>query len=107
MPEAMQAAKRVTIVLRSLKDERGGYTHLLEELQRLGAAEATAFQGMASFVGQAPIHTNRVVDFVPELPVIIVWIDRPDTVDAILPQIVPLIKDGIVTVDETTVALHT
>lgn len=107
MLEPAGGAKRVTIVLRALKDEHGGYVHLIEELRRLGAAEATAFQGIASFVGQNPVHTNRVVDFVPELPVIIIWIDRADTVDAILPQIVPLIRDGIVTVDETRVVLHT
>jgi CBS-domain-containing membrane protein len=100
-------AKRVTIVLRSMKEDRSNYIHLLEELRKLGAAEATAFQGVASFVGQHPIHTSHVVDIVPDLPVIIVWIDREDAVERILPQVLPLIKDGIVTVDDTNVVLHT
>lgn len=99
-------AKRVTIVLRSLAGH-GGYVRLLEEMRKRGAAEATAFQGVASFVGQNPVHTNRVADFVPDLPVIVIWIDRTDTVERILPEILPLIGDGIVTVDETTVVLHT
>jgi CBS domain-containing protein len=101
------SAKRVTIVLRSMKEDRSSYIHLLEELRKLGAAEATAFQGVASFVGQHPIHTAHVVDIVPDLPVIIVWIDRADAVERILPQVLPLIKDGIITVDDTNVVLHT
>lgn len=100
-------ARRVTIVLHSLRDRRHGYVRLLEELQRRGASEATAFQGVASFVGTAPVRTDRVADFVPDLPVIIVWIDRADTVERILPEILSLIGDGIVTVDDTNVVLHT
>jgi CBS-domain-containing membrane protein len=90
-----------------MKEDRSNYIHLVEELRKLGAAEATAFQGVASFVGQHPIHTSHVVDIVPDLPVIIVWIDREDAVERILPQVLPLIKDGIVTVDDTNVVLHT
>ena len=106
MLEPSGPAKRVTIVLRSLKGH-GGYVRLLEELRKRGAAEATALQGVASFAGQNPVHTNRVADFVPDLPVIVIWIDRTDTVERILPEILPLIGDGIVTVDDTNVVLHT
>ncbi|MBF6601293.1 MAG: DUF190 domain-containing protein [Dehalococcoidia bacterium] len=98
--------KRVTIVLRSPNAERGGYLHLLEELQRLGATEATAFQGVASFVGQSPVHTNRVVDFVPEVPVLVVWLDRAEIVDAVLPRVLPLVEDGIITVEDTTIVFE-
>jgi CBS-domain-containing membrane protein len=90
-----------------MKEDRSNYIHLLEELRKLGAAEATAFQGVASFVGQHPIHTAHVVDIVPDLPVIVVWIDRADAVERILPQVLSMIKDGIVTVDDTNVVLHT
>jgi CBS domain-containing protein len=104
MAEPVGRTKRVTIVLRSGNVHRSAYMHVLQELRRLGVSGATAFQGAASFVGQNPIHSNRLaVDYIPDLPVFIVWIDRPEVVDRVLPEILPLVKDGVVTVDETDV----
>jgi CBS domain-containing protein len=95
--------RRVTILLRSQKGAKGGVIHLLETLKRLGANQATAFNAMASFTAQTPIRSSHQVEILPELPVVVLWTDRTEVVDRILPQITPLIENGTVTVDATTV----
>jgi CBS-domain-containing membrane protein len=102
--EPLGRAKRVTIVLRTGNVHHRTYLNVLEELRRLGASGATAFQGHASFVDQHEIRSSRfAVDYIPDLPVMILWIDRDEVVDRVLPQILPMIEDGLVTVDETEV----
>jgi CBS-domain-containing membrane protein len=61
---------------------------------------------MASFTGQSPIRSSHQVELLPELPVIVIWLDRPEVVERVLPQITPLIEDGTVTVDITTVVFQ-
>jgi CBS domain-containing protein/PII-like signaling protein len=97
------ASKRVTFLLRSRRSVKGGVIHLLETLKRMGASQATAFNAMASFTAQSPIRSNYQVDIMPELPVIVVWIDRAEVVERVLPQITPLIENGTVTVEDTTI----
>jgi CBS domain-containing protein len=104
MAEPVGGAKRVTIVLRSGNVHGGVYLKVLEALRQHGASGATAFQGIAGFVGGHPIHSRRfAVDYIPDLPVIIVWIDRAEIVADVLPHVLALITDGVVSVDDTSV----
>jgi CBS domain-containing protein len=102
---AVGPAKRVTILLRTPRGVKGGIINLLETLKHLGATQATAFNAAASFTGSSPIRTNRQIEIMPELPVIVLWIDAPEVVERVLPQITPLIENGTVTVEDTTVIL--
>lgn len=100
------AAKRVTFYLRSQRAVRHGVMALLERLKELGASQAAAFNSTAAFTAQSPIHSLQQVDIMPELPVIVVWIDRAEVVDIILPQVLPLVENGTVTVEPTEVVLQ-
>lgn len=105
-PETQNLAKRVTILLRSPRAAKGGVIHLLEELRRLGASQAAAFNAAAAFSGRGPIRSVHQIEVMPDLPVVILWIDSPAVVERLLPQITPLIEDGTVTVEDTTVVIQ-
>jgi PII-like signaling protein len=43
----------------------------------------------------------------PDLPVLIEWIDTPDQVERLLPEVCRLVTSGTVTVDDLTIVKHT
>lgn len=94
-------AKRVTIVL----GHRPGASNYLEILRRLSAEGATnvvVLRTGAAIDAQGDIESDRPVELVVELPVVIVWVDRPDNVDRILPHIESLASHALITIDDTS-----
>lgn len=100
-------AKRVRIYV----DEGQLHKHqslpvaILGFLRKEGAAGATVFRGIEGFGGSGEIHTSRLVDINQRLPLVIDWIDTPEQVERLLPQVKEMIRHGFITVDDTEVAL--
>jgi len=100
-------AKRVRIYV----DEGQLHKHqslpvaILGFLRKEGAAGATVFRGIEGFGGSGEIHTSRLVDINQRLPMVIDWIDTPEQVARLLPQVKEMIRHGFITVDDTEVAL--
>jgi CBS domain-containing protein len=100
-------AKRVRIYV----DEGQLHKHqslpvaILGFLRKEGAAGATVFRGIEGFGGSGEIHTARLVDINQRLPMVIDWIDTPEQVERLLPQVKEMIRHGFITVDDTEVAL--
>jgi CBS domain-containing protein len=74
-------------------------------LRKEGAAGATIFRAIEGFGASGEIHTLRFVDIAARLPVLIEWIDRAEEVERLLPLVKEVVKRGLITVDETEVAL--
>jgi CBS domain-containing protein len=94
-------ARKVTILL---SPAAGGGAHLkvLQELRKHGAVNAFAFRTIAAITARGELATTRLAEVPPELPVIIVWIDAADIIERVLPRVRPLVTEGVVTVDDTT-----
>lgn len=103
------AAKRVRIYVNEGDVVHHQPVHLaiLELLRAQGAAGATALRAIEGFGGSGQVHTARVVDTDWKLPIVIEWIDSEERVERILPLVKPLVVRGLITVDETHVALFT
>ncbi len=102
-------AKKVTIFVGHPAGEPGGvpYLRILERLKAEGAAGATAFKAIAAFGARAHVQTIRLADVVPDLPVMIVWIDTPERVERLLPHIGAMIAEGLIAVEDVDVQLYT
>jgi len=100
--ETPAPVKKVTIVL-SHSTDRSGSLSILERLRQNGVVNAFAFRTIAAVNARGELETNRMAELMPDLPVIIVWIDQADVVERILPQIRPLIREGVITVDDTSI----
>lgn len=93
------AAVKVTIYL-SESDRHGQkplYLSILELLKHERAAGATALHGLAGFGASSRIHSSTVVDLAADLPVLIEWVDHADRVERVLPLLLELAPQALVT----------
>jgi PII-like signaling protein len=104
-------AKRVRIYIGEQDKAPGSHRPLWEDLLTVlreeGAAGATMFRGLAGFGAHSRLHLARLADLVPDLPVVVEWIDTPAQVDRLLPRISDLVQSGTITLDDVTIVKHT
>jgi CBS domain-containing protein len=102
-------AVRVTIYIGESDRWHGKplYMALLEHLRRNGAAGATVLRGVAGFGAHSRIHSTSLVDLSADLPIQIEWIDQPEIVDRLLPEVRALVTEGLIACEEITVLRYT
>lgn len=95
-------AQRVTIYVGEEEQlqHQALYMVVLQLLRKRGAAGATVTRGLAGFGAHGKIHSAGVVSLSADLPIRIEWIDAPDKVAAILPDVRAVVTSGIITVEE-------
>jgi PII-like signaling protein len=103
--------KRVRIYIGE-QDKAGGshrplWEDLLSLLRQEHAAGATMFRGLAGFGAHSRLHVARIADLVPDLPVLVEWIDTPEQVERLLPRVCQLVQSGTITIDDVTIVKHT
>lgn len=76
---------------------------LLDLLLQEGAPGATVMRGMGGFGASRKIRLARLADIVPDLPIVLEWIDDPATVDRLLPHIRGMVEGGRITVEDVRV----
>lgn len=98
-------AARVTIYIGESDHYQGKalYMALLELLRREGAAGATVTRGLAGFGARSRIHTATILTLSEDLPLKIEWIDQPETVERLMPQVKQMVDDGLITIEEIDV----
>ena len=102
------AGKRVRIYI--AEHDRAGRQSLWEALLRLlhesGAAGATVFRGQAGFGAHSRIHMARLADVLPDLPIVVEWIDDAARVERLLPKVSALVEHGAITVENVTLVKY-
>ena len=61
--------------------------------------------GIEGYGVDKQIHTARILDLSRDLPVIVIAIDRTETVEAFLPKLDAMIQKGLVTTEPVHVIL--
>jgi CBS domain-containing protein len=79
---------------------------VLEFLRAEGAAGATVTRGVAGFGANSRIHTATILRLSEDLPIVIDWIDTPERVERLLPQICAMVAEGLVTVENVRIAQY-
>ena len=106
--EYVGRAKRVRIYVNE-GDKVGmkpAHAAVLELLRMENAQGATVLRGIEGFGAAGELHVSRLVDIGQRLPLVIEWVDRAETVEALLPRVKALVPRGLITVEETEIALH-
>ncbi len=80
---------------------------LLLLLQEEGADGATMFRGVAGFGAHGKLHLARLADVVPDLPVVVEWIDGADRVERLMPRVAALVATGLITAEDVDVVKYT
>ena len=99
--------KRVRIYVGEHDKPAGGHDPLwqtiLDYLHDHGAAGATVFRGLAGFGAHSHIHMARLADVLPDLPMVIDWIDSAERVDELLPHLCELVQAGTITCEDVQI----
>ncbi|HKB72160.1 MAG TPA: DUF190 domain-containing protein [Thermoanaerobaculia bacterium] len=87
-------------------DHRGGkplYEVLLFLLQKKGIAGASAVRGLAGYGGHGVMHTTAILRLSEDLPIRIEAIDHREKIEAVLPDVLDLVDEGLVEVETVRV----
>lgn len=81
------------------------YCAIVEMLHDEGIAGATVLHGIEGYGADKRIHTARILDLSADLPVVVVAIDRPEKIEAVLPKLDAMVEKGLVTTESVRVVL--
>jgi len=82
------------------------YEWIVREARRDGLAGATVFRGLAGFGASSRIHTANILRLSLDLPIVVEIVDKPERIEAFLPVLDGVVKEGLVTVEKTHIKLY-
>ncbi len=82
------------------------HSALVEAAKRQGLAGATVLRGVEGFGSHSRIHTARLVDIAPDLPMVIEIVDEEPKIEAFLPTVHELVQEGLVTLERVNVIVY-
>ena len=74
------------------------YQAIVERAWQHGILGATVFRGTEGFGPEHHLSTERLVDISENLPIIIEMVDRPESIQALLPELDRLMQRGMIAV---------
>jgi PII-like signaling protein len=87
-------------------DGRLLYESIVEKARQRGMAGATVLRGSLGFGANSRIHTAKVLRLSQDLPVIIEIVDSEDEINAFLPELDGMIREGLVTLEKVQVVAY-
>jgi hypothetical protein len=82
------------------------YKHIVKLLREHGVWGATAYRGVMGYGAKSVLHAASPVRLSQDLPVLIEAIDHADKIDAVLPELDALVKEGLVVTMDVRVRRH-
>lgn len=82
------------------------YEAIVRLARERGLAGTTVIRGIEGFGATSRIHTARILRLSEDLPIIIEIVDRADRIEAILPEIDPMIGDGLITLETVRIITY-
>jgi CBS domain-containing protein len=83
------------------------YVAILEALKVEGIAGATVLRGVAGFGAHSRIHTAAILRLSEDLPLRIEVVDSPKYIDKALEVITPMVREGLITLEDVQVIRYT
>jgi uncharacterized protein len=90
-------------------DKRHGrplYEVIVEEARRRGMAGATVLRGTLGFGANSRIHTAKILRLSEDLPMVVEIVDKPERIEAFLPDLDAMIDEGLVTLEKVRVLAY-
>ncbi|HEX2951185.1 MAG TPA: DUF190 domain-containing protein [Armatimonadota bacterium] len=82
------------------------YQALVEAAREQGMAGASVLHGLMGFGAHSRMHTASILRLSTDLPVIVEIVDLPERIEAFLPTVDAMVKEGMVTIEAATVLLY-
>ena len=89
------------------ESDKSGHRPLYEEIvlkaREAGLAGATVLRGVMGFGKNSILHTAKILRLSEDLPMIVEIVDSLEKVEAFVPTLDEMIKDGLVTIEKIRV----
>jgi PII-like signaling protein len=79
------------------------YEALVELFRREGFAGATVLKGAMGFGAHSVMHSDKLLRFSADLPVVVEVVDTQEKIAAIMPRIDSMMAGGMITLESTHV----
>jgi CBS domain-containing protein len=111
MPELLNQSKaqRLCIYLGESDRWRGRplYAALLETLRAMDISGATVLRGVGGFGAHSVIHSASIEVLSTDLPIVVEVVDTPEKIAVALEAVTPMVREGLVTVEDVRIVRHT
>lgn len=84
-------------------EHRPLYEAIVHKARERHLAGASVTRGMMGFGAASRIHTAKILRLSMDLPIVIEIVDRPEKVDAFLPELEKMIGGGMITLEKVKV----
>lgn len=81
------------------------YTSVLDFLFKSGIAGVSVFKGVAGFGAHHRMHAAHILELSDHLPIKVEFIDSPEKIEGILPQLEEHCGCGLIEIQETKVVV--
>ncbi len=85
------------------EEDRAGtqplYTAVVEFLRKRGVAGATVFRGIEGFGSRHQVHVAKIFSWVANLPIVIEVVEDSGVIDALLPELRAMVREGLITIE--------
>jgi len=82
------------------------YEAIVEEARARGLAGATVWKGCLGFGAHSRMHTAKILRLSEDLPILIEIVDAADKIEAFLPELDRMVKEGLVTLERAEVLIY-
>lgn len=82
------------------------YEAIIEQARQHGLAGATAWKGFMGFGAHSRMHTAKILRLSEDLPVVIEIVDAAEKIEAFLPLLDDMVREGLVTLERAEVILY-
>lgn len=79
------------------------YQYLVEFFRKEKLAGTTVLRGIAGFGAKSHFHTANILRLSSDLPIVLEVIDTKESLERTLSKIDPIIKEGLITLEEVQV----
>ena len=87
-------------------DHRPLYEAIVLEARKQGLAGATVTRGLMGYGKNSVIHSAKILRLSEDLPMVVEIVDTRERIEAFLPVLDTMIKDGLVTLETVKVMQH-
>jgi len=100
-------ARKVTVYVGEDVHHKGEplYLAVLNYLFAHRVAGATVTKGVAGFGGEHHLHTARILEISENLPIKIEFVERQDTLDTLMPELLKMVDRGLVVMSDVEIVL--
>ena len=82
------------------------YESIVLRARELGLAGATVLRGPMGYGAHSRLHTAKILRLSEDLPVIIEIVDKEEKIQAFLPELDIMVRDGLVTLEKVRVIMY-